>query len=85
MKVTISSKGEIAIPAAWREQDQIRPGQQFLVERLDAGEYLLKKLAVPEKPGLIDWLLECPAKGWYRPLPMESTDTLSTKRVASSL
>lgn len=78
MKTTVSSKGQIVLPVELREQDRIRPGQQFAVERLDAGEYLLKKLAHSEKSGLVDWLLACPAKGWFQPIPTESTDTLST-------
>lgn len=76
MKTTVSSKGQIVLPAELRDQDRIVPGQQFLVERLDAGEYLLKKLAVPVKSGLVDWLLDCPVKGWFQPLASESTDTL---------
>lgn len=77
MKTTVSSKGQIVLPAELRDQDEIHPGQQFQVERLDAGEYLLKKLALPEKSGLVDWLLSCPEKGWFRPLDSESTDTIS--------
>ena len=77
MKTTVSSKGQIVLPAELREQDRIRPGQQFSIERREAGEYLLKKMAVPESAGLVDWLLACPEKGWFQPLPSESTDTLS--------
>ena len=76
MKTTVSSKGQIVLPAELRDRDRIRPGQQFLVERLDAGEYLLKKLAVAEKSCLVNWLLDCPVKEWFQPLPSESTDSL---------
>lgn len=79
MKTTVSSKGQIVLPAELRAEDRIRPGQQFSIERLDSGEYLLKKVRVPESSGLVDWLLSCPEKGWFRPLPSESTDTLSTE------
>lgn len=65
------------MPAELRERDRIRAGQQFAIERLEDGAYLLRRLAVPEKAGLTDWLLTCPEKGWYRPLPSESTDVLS--------
>jgi AbrB family looped-hinge helix DNA binding protein len=76
MKTTVSSKGQIVIPAELREQDHIVPGQQFEVERLQDGEYLLKKLSSPGTKNLVDWLLECPEKGWLTPIESESTDTL---------
>jgi AbrB family looped-hinge helix DNA binding protein len=78
MKTTVSSKGQVVLPSELREQDRIRPGQQFSIERRKPGEYLLKKVAVPESVGLVDWLLACPEKGWFQPLVSESTDTLST-------
>jgi len=81
MKTTVSSKGQVVLPAELREQDRIRPGQQFSIERLEAGEYLLKRTAVPEKHGLTDWLLACPEKDWFQPLAPESTDTLSTPKL----
>ncbi|MEX2092697.1 MAG: AbrB/MazE/SpoVT family DNA-binding domain-containing protein [Pirellulales bacterium] len=80
MKTTLSSKGQIVLPAEIREEDRIRPGQQFSIERLEPGEYLLKKLAVPDTSGLVDWLLACPEKGWFQPIPSESTDTISAGR-----
>jgi AbrB family looped-hinge helix DNA binding protein len=80
MTTTVSSKGQVVLPAELREQDRIRPGQQFSIERLEAGEYLLKKVPVVDKVGLTDWLLACPEKGWFKPLPSESTDTLSAGR-----
>ena len=43
MKTTVSSKGQIVLPAETREQDQIEPGQEFDVERIDRGEYRLKR------------------------------------------
>ena len=76
MRTTVSTKGQIVLPAELRDQDRIRPGQQFAIERIEAGEYRLKKIAVPENGGLVDWLLSCPEGGWFRPLQSESTDTL---------
>jgi len=76
MRTTVSSKGQIVLPAELRELDNIKPGQQFEVERVDAGEYLLKKLPDTSQVGLVDLLLSCPVKGWFRPLESESTDTL---------
>src|SRR5206468_1628522 len=45
MTTTISSKGQIVLPADIRQQDDIKPGQKFDVERIDRGEYLLKRKA----------------------------------------
>jgi len=47
MKTTVSSKGQIVLPAEIREQDQIEPGQEFEVERIDRGEYRLKRRSPP--------------------------------------
>ena len=43
MKTVISSKGQIVVPAAIRRQDNILPGQEFEIERLKGGEYLLRR------------------------------------------
>jgi AbrB family looped-hinge helix DNA binding protein len=40
---TISSKGQIVVPAKIRQQDRIEPGQEFEIERIDRGEYLLRR------------------------------------------
>ena len=76
MKTQISSKGQLVLPAELREMDGIEPGQQFEVQRLSAGEYLIKKIAVPGKPGLVQWLNDCPVQGWFQGIESESTDTL---------
>jgi AbrB family looped-hinge helix DNA binding protein len=76
MKTTVSSKGQIVLPAEIRRQDRIEAGQQFEVERLGRGEYRLRRrLPVPNE-GLVDWLLACPQKGFFAPIESESTDTL---------
>lgn len=75
MKTTLSSKGQIVLPAEFREQDRIEPGQQFEIERLQTGEYLLKKIS-PPTIDMLDWLLTCPEKDWFQSLPSESTDSL---------
>ncbi len=75
MRTTVSSKGQVVIPAELREQDRIAPGQQFEIERVKAGEYLFKKLP-PKKLSMMEWLLACPEKDWFVPLESESTDTL---------
>lgn len=76
MKTTVSSKGQIVLPAELREQDHILPGQQFQLERLDAGQYLFKREPAGDNAGVIDWLLSCPSGDWFQPLPSESTDDL---------
>ncbi|MGD9724635.1 MAG: AbrB/MazE/SpoVT family DNA-binding domain-containing protein [Pirellulales bacterium] len=76
MKTTISSKGQIVLPAELRAQDGIVAGQRFEIERLESGKYLLKKQPASHNDGLVDWLLACPEKDWFEPLPSESTDTL---------
>ena len=76
MKTTISSKGQIVLPAEIRKQDRIEAGQEFEVERLDRGEYRLVRLAAPTNEGLVDWLLDCPEKGFFVPIESESTDTM---------
>jgi AbrB family looped-hinge helix DNA binding protein len=73
---SISSKGQLVLPAEFRRQDGIEPGQEFQIERLDRGEYHLKRLAPVPNEGLIDWLLSCPEKDWFQPVPSESTDSL---------
>jgi AbrB family looped-hinge helix DNA binding protein len=76
MRTTVSSKGQIVLPSELRDQDGIHAGQQFAIERIEAGQYLLKRVAVLENRGLVDWLLECPEKGWFQPLSSESTDSI---------
>jgi AbrB family looped-hinge helix DNA binding protein len=76
MKTRVSSKGQIVLPAELRLQDDVKPGQQFEVERIDRGEYRLVRQQSPANEGLVDWLLACPAKGYFVPIASESTDTL---------
>ncbi len=76
METTISSKGQIVLPAPLRERDRILAGQRFDIERLDEGHYLLKRQSPKGTHGMVDWLLACPEKDWFRTLPSESTDSL---------
>ena len=76
MKTTISSKGQIVLPAELRQQDRIEAGQEFEVERLDRGEYRLVRRAARPNEGVVDWLLACPEKGFFVPIESESTDAL---------
>ena len=74
MKTTVSSKGQIVLLVELWEQDRILPGQQFELERLEAGQYLLRRQPAEASESLVDWLLSCPSSDWSQPLPSESTD-----------
>lgn len=76
MKTTVSTKGQIVLPAKLREQDAIEPGQLFEIERIDSGEYRLTRLSPPRNQGVLDWLLACPEKGFFVPIDSEPSGTL---------
>jgi len=76
MKTTVSSKGQIVLPAEFRQMDHIKPGQEFDVERLDRGEYRLVRRTPRPNEGVVDWLLSCPQKDFFVPIDSESTDSL---------
>lgn len=72
----MSSKGRNVLPAKLRQMDRIEPGQEFEMERLNPGEYRLLRRTSRPNEGVVDWLLACPARGFFVPVPSESTDTL---------
>ncbi len=74
MRTTVSSNGQIVIPAELRQQDGIEAGQEFDIERLDRGEYLLQRRSPSVNEGVVQWLLDCPAKDWFVPIESASTD-----------
>jgi len=77
MTTTISTKGQIILPAKLRAQDRIEPGQEFEIERIERGEYRLKRKESRANEGLVEWLWNCPEKGWFQPLDRtETTDDL---------
>lgn len=76
MKTTVSSKGQIVLPAELRQLDRVEPGQEFDIERLGRGEYRLVRRKVRANQGVVDWLLACPEPGFFVPVESESTDTL---------
>jgi len=76
MRTTLSTKGRIVLPAEFRKQDGLEPGQQFVIERLGCGDYRLVLCEGPRNRGLVDWLLNCPEKGFFEGIKSESTDTL---------
>ena len=76
MTTTVSTKGQIVLPAEIRLQDDIEAGQEFEVQRIDRGEYRLVRRNPPANGGLVDWLRACPEKDFFIPIESESTDTL---------
>jgi AbrB family looped-hinge helix DNA binding protein len=76
-RTTVSTKGQIVLPAELRKLDEVKPGQEFELERLDRGDYRLKRVARPRNEGLVKLLLACPAKGFFEPAERkETTDDL---------
>jgi AbrB family looped-hinge helix DNA binding protein len=82
MTTTVSSKGQIVLPAKLRQEDGIRPGEEFEVERVEPGAYLLKRRA-RRNEGMVKLLLACPVKGWFQPLDRsETTNEIPAARLA---
>ena len=73
MKTSVSTKGQIVLPAELRKQDRIEPGQEFEVERVEEGLYRLRRTSRRRNEGLLALLLDCPVKGWFEPMPRTET------------
>ena len=73
MTTSVSSKGQIVLPAEIRRRDGIKAGQEFKIERLKSGDYRLIRQKRRPNEGLVDWLLKCPVKGYF--VPIESDET----------
>jgi AbrB family looped-hinge helix DNA binding protein len=83
MKTTVSTKGQIILPAEIRQRDAIESGQVFEVERIDRGEYRLKRTERRRNEGLVKLLLACPVKGWFKPLDRkQTTEDIKVPRLA---
>lgn len=81
MKTTVSTKGQIILPAEFRQRDHIQPGQEFEVKRIDRGEYRLKRKQ-RRNEGLVELLLACPVKGWFKPMDRsETTDDIAISKL----
>lgn len=76
MKTTVSTRGQVVLPAEIRRQDSIEAGEVFEVERIDRGEYRLVRRGPRPNEGLVEWLLACPGKGFFVPIDSESTDVM---------
>ncbi len=64
------------LPAEIRRRDDVEPGQEFDIERIERGEYRLVRRAPTANEGVVDWLLDCPEKGYFEPIESEDTDSL---------
>jgi AbrB family looped-hinge helix DNA binding protein len=58
---TLSSKGQIVIPASIRERHNFRVGDELLIEERE-DEIILKKARRKRKKPLVQWMLDCPAR-----------------------
>ena len=74
VKTVVSIKGQIVLPAEFREMDRIEPGQEFDIERIERGSYRLVRRTPLLNQGAVDWLLACPQKGFFVPVSSSSTD-----------
>jgi AbrB family looped-hinge helix DNA binding protein len=45
MTTTLSAKGQIVIPRAIRAQDELRPGDDFVIERVGPGRIVLERIS----------------------------------------
>ena len=76
MQTALSSKGQLIIPADLRRQDDLRTGDRFEIERLDSGQYMLKRIARQPNEGLLEILERCPHHDWFERPESESTDKI---------
>jgi AbrB family looped-hinge helix DNA binding protein len=74
--MTISAKGQIIIPAEIRAADSIRAGDTFDIIKVRKGEYLVRRVEEAPNKGLVDWLLSCPAKGFFEPIDSDGTEKI---------
>ncbi len=60
MTTTMSTKGRVVIPAKVRARQNLRAGDQLVVEE-GKNEVILKKVRRQRKKSLLQWMLDCPA------------------------
>ena len=76
MRTTMSTKGQIVLPAELREADRLKPGEVFEIDRVGPDEYRLKRITPTHNQGVVDWLRSCPEHDWFAAIESESTDSL---------
>jgi AbrB family looped-hinge helix DNA binding protein len=69
MTTSISANGQIILPSTLRKRKRIRPGDDFEVfeDEDDPSLIILRKVGSHPNAGLVDHLLACPVKGWFKP------------------
>lgn len=73
MKTTVSSKGQIVLPAELRREDDVRSGDQFEVERIEDGVFVLRRVTERRNQGLVALLRSCPVSDWFVALDRSTT------------
>jgi len=72
----------MAEPSLIDWQDDIKSGQELEIERIDRGEYILKRTTKPRNRGLVKLLLSCPVKDWFQSLDRtETTDDIKLPKL----
>jgi AbrB family looped-hinge helix DNA binding protein len=56
----MNSKGQVVIPAGIRQRQQLRPGDELLIEERD-DSIVLRKARRKRSKSLLQWLQDCPA------------------------
>jgi AbrB family looped-hinge helix DNA binding protein len=79
---SISSNGEVRIPRDLRKRKRIHAGDDFevLEDEDDASIIILRKVEPTANAGLVDHLLACPHKGWFKP-PSHRRESLRKARL----
>ena len=82
MRTTVSTKGQIILPAEIRREDDIKPGQEFEIKRIARGEYFLRRTTKLRNKGLVKLLLSCPVKDWFQPIDRaETTEDIKLHKI----
>jgi len=61
------------LPAELRREDDVRPGDQFEVERIEDGVFVLRRVTVRPNQGLVELLRSCPVSDWFVPIDRGAT------------
>jgi AbrB family looped-hinge helix DNA binding protein len=72
LRATVSTTGQIVLPAELRQRDDIEPGQEFEVERLGTAEYRLARVS-DGNDGLVGRAACLPQKGYFVAVDSEWT------------
>ncbi|HUE72895.1 MAG TPA: AbrB/MazE/SpoVT family DNA-binding domain-containing protein [Pirellulaceae bacterium] len=65
----MSTKGRITLPADFRNRDNVRAGEEFDISRVQAGEYLLKRVSNQQRYS--GRLRACPEEDWFQEIPSD--------------